>query len=79
MTNPDETPPPPGTTPTSEITPAPDTPLIIEYTNLLHQYRDPAAEAVTAFVKKNKDDEVFLKRVEAVNHAFKLRIDLARS
>ncbi len=52
-------------------------PLIIEYTNLLHKYRDPNADAVKDFLKEHLDDEVFLKRAKGLNKVFRLQEQLA--
>lgn len=52
-------------------------PLIIQYTNLLHQYRDPAAKPVQDFVARHASDSVFLKRAEVLNQMFKLKNELA--
>lgn len=46
-------------------------PLIIQYTNLLHQYRDPNADEVKVFVEQHKDDAVFVSRAETLNKIFK--------
>jgi hypothetical protein len=48
-------------------------PLIIQYTNLLHKYRDPAAKEVVDFVKQYEADEVFLKRVAVLNKVWLLK------
>jgi hypothetical protein len=53
-------------------------PLVIQYTNLLHQYQDPAAPAIVAFVQAHQGDEVFLQRVEVLNKVFRLKTDLVR-
>ena len=52
-------------------------PSIIQYTNLLHRYRDPEAKQVKAFVDKHKDDKVFLRRTKALNKLFSLKKELA--
>lgn len=54
-------------------------PLIIQYTNLLHKYRDPNAEPVKAFLEKHAVDNVFIKRAEALNEVWKLKEALIRS
>jgi hypothetical protein len=51
-------------------------PLVIQYTNLLHQYRDPDAEPVKVFVIEHADDEVFVKRVDVMNKVFRLKAAL---
>ena len=53
-------------------------PLIIQYTNLLHQYRDPNAKPVKAFMKKQRDP-VFQRRARALNKLFKLKEELVTS
>ncbi|MFA6038802.1 MAG: hypothetical protein WCV62_03935 [Candidatus Peribacteraceae bacterium] len=53
-----------------------DNPLIIQYTNLLNQYRDPNAPEVKAFVEQHKDDVVFVGRAKKLNKMFKLKEDL---
>lgn len=54
-------------------------PLIIQYTNLLHKYRDPNAEAVKAFREQHATDEVFLKRAAAINKVWKLKEQLVKA
>jgi len=49
---------------------------IITYTNLLHKYRDPNAEAVKKFVDEHKDDKQFLKRVATLKKVFQLKKEL---
>jgi hypothetical protein len=51
-------------------------PLIIEYTNLLHQYRDPGAPAVKDFLRRHRADVVFRKRAEVLNRVFRLKAEL---
>jgi hypothetical protein len=51
-------------------------PLIIEYTNLLHRYRDPNAREVRAFVAQHQDDPVFVRRAAALDIAFRLKAEL---
>jgi len=51
-------------------------PLIIQYTNLLHQYRDPEAEAIKKFLKKHFQDHVFIRRAKTLNKVFKLKEQL---
>jgi hypothetical protein len=53
-------------------------PLIIQYTNLLHQYRDPKAEPVREFVRKHANDETFVKRAATLDKMFLLREQLVR-
>jgi hypothetical protein len=48
-------------------------PKIIQYTNLLHQWRDPSAKKVREFLEQNSDDEVFLKRAKVLNKLFQLK------
>ena len=47
--------------------------LIIQYTSLLHQYRDPNAEQVKAFREKQKDP-VFIKRAAVLDKIWKLKV-----
>jgi hypothetical protein len=54
-------------------------PLIIEYTNLLHQYRSPEAEPVKKFLRENGHDAVFLRRARALNRLFRLKEQLINS
>ena len=63
---------------TPSTQPQAEEPSIIQYTNLLHQYRDPGAEAVVAIVKAHQTDDVFLRRVEVLNKVFLLKADLLR-
>ena len=51
-------------------------PLIIQYTNLLHQYRDPNAPEVSAFVEEHRGDKVFVRRTKALNRVFQLKQEL---
>ena len=51
-------------------------PLLIEYTNLLHKYRDPSAGPVQAFLQKHSGDAVFTRRAQALNKVFKLKQEL---
>lgn len=51
-------------------------PLIIQYTNLLHQYRDPNAKTVQTFLEKHSQDRLFVKRAKVLNRVFKLKEDL---
>jgi len=48
-------------------------PLIIQYTNLLHEHRDPEAGAVKAFMKSHSADKVFVRRAKVLNRVFKLK------
>lgn len=50
-----------------------DDPLIIQYTSLLHQYRDPKAVPVLAFVEVHKDNAVLMRRVETLNKLWELK------
>lgn len=54
-------------------------PLIIQYTNLLHKYRDPNAEAVKAFREQHTADQVFLKRAAAIDKVWKLKESLVKA
>jgi hypothetical protein len=56
--------------------PGANDPLIIQYTQLLHQYRDTEAEPVKAFVQAHLNDLVFVKRVKTLNKVFKLKAEL---
>lgn len=51
-------------------------PLIIQYTNLLHQYRDPEAEAIKKFLRKHSQDRIFIRRAKTLNKVFKLKEQL---
>jgi len=51
-------------------------PLIIQYTNFLHQYRDPAAPAVKKFVAEHAENKVFIRRTKALNRVFQLKQEL---
>ena len=59
--------------------PPEEQPLIIQYTNLLHQYRDPEAKEVKAFLEQHAADAVFVKRAEVLNKVFKLKAELTTS
>jgi hypothetical protein len=50
-------------------------PLVIQYTNLLHQYRDPDAKPIREFLRKHSDP-VFRRRAKALNRLFKLKQNL---
>jgi len=54
-------------------------PLIIQYTNLLHQYRDPKVKAVTEFLKRHSEDSVFVKRAQVLNKVFLLKQELVET
>jgi hypothetical protein len=54
-------------------------PLIIQYTNLLHQYRDTEAEPIKKFLKKHSQDHVFIRRAKTLNKVFKLKEQLVTS
>ena len=54
-------------------------PLVIQYTNLLHQYRDPNAEAVKAFRRQHAGDKVFIKRAAAIDTVWKLKESLVKA
>jgi len=47
--------------------------LIIQYTNLLHRYKDINAPKVKQFISENSNDELFLKRAATLNKIFKLK------
>jgi hypothetical protein len=51
-------------------------PLIIQYTNLLHQYGDPNAKPILDFLKQHASDVVFVRRAKAINKVFKLKESL---
>ncbi len=53
-----------------------DTPLIIQYTNLLHKYRDIEAKEVRKFVEQHKEDKVFVRRAKTLDGLFVLKRDL---
>jgi len=42
----------------------------------LHQYRDPRAKEVQAFLHKHAHNTVFIKRTEVLNKVFKLKAEL---
>ncbi len=54
-------------------------PLIIEYTNLLHKYRDPKAAPVKDFLKKHSSDKLLAKRAKALNKVFRLKAELVEA
>jgi hypothetical protein len=47
-------------------------PLIIQYTNLLHQFRGPNAIEVRAFIDQHEDDTIFVRRANIINALFLL-------
>jgi hypothetical protein len=51
-------------------------PSIIEYTNLLHKYRDPDAEPVLEFVREHASDPVFVRRAKVLKRVFQLKEEL---
>lgn len=51
-------------------------PLIIQYTNLLHEHRDPKSKPVRDFVKSHSRDAVFIRRVEVLNRLWRLKKSL---
>jgi len=61
----------------SKPSPDEESPLIIQYTNLLHKHRDPNAEEVKAFVEQHKDDVAFVRRAEILNKVSRLKDDLS--
>ncbi len=48
-----------------------ETPLMIQLTNLLHQHRDPEAQAVRDFVSEHSKDAVFMRRAKTLIKLFK--------
>lgn len=44
-----------------------ETPLIIQYTNLLHKHKNPNAKAIKDFKEHYSEDEVFLKRAKILD------------
>ena len=54
-------------------------PLIIQYTNLLHQYRNPEVDVIKKFVEKHSGDLVFVKRARALNKVFRLKEELVET
>ena len=48
-------------------------PLLIQYTKLLHQYRDPDAPEVKRFLSEHSRDSEFLKRAQTLNRLFQLK------
>ena len=57
---------------TSEQPPRDGSPLILRYISLLHEFRDPHAQEVLAFVEQHKDDPAFGQRVATLNRVFAL-------
>jgi hypothetical protein len=60
----------------SKLVPQRQDRLIIEYTNLLHQYRDPAAREVVTFMHQHGDNAIFVKRAQVLNKVFRLKAEL---
>jgi hypothetical protein len=54
-------------------------PLIIQYTNLLHEYGDPQAAPVLAFLEEHAEDKVFLRRAAVLNKVFQLKREMANN
>lgn len=52
------------------------TPLIIQYTNLLHRFQNIDASLVEKFLKEHLEDKIFIRRVYVLNKIFKLKLDL---
>ena len=52
------------------------TPLIIQYTNLLHKHRNPNSEALKGFLAKHSGDKDFLRRAKILNKVFILKEEL---
>ena len=52
-------------------------PLIIQYTNLLHQCRDCNAPGVRKFLRLNSGNKVFVQRARTLNQVFQLKGQLA--
>jgi hypothetical protein len=51
-------------------------PLLIQYTDLLHKYRDVESEPVKLFIAKHSYDAVFIRRAKVINRVFKIKEDL---
>lgn len=51
-------------------------PLIIQYTNLLHQYRGPKAKPCQEFLESHQHDEVFIRRAKVLSRLFRLKENL---
>jgi len=51
-------------------------PLIIQYTNLLHQHRGPNAKVIKDFRKQHASDEVFIKRADTLDKVWRLKESL---
>lgn len=47
--------------------------LLIQYTNLLHEFRSPDAPPVREFREKHSDDKIFQKRAKILDEVFKLK------
>jgi hypothetical protein len=50
--------------------------LIVQYTNLLHRWRDPNAKSVREFLQKHRNDAVFQRRAKVLNRLFLLKQSL---
>ena len=51
-------------------------PLIIQYLELLHKYRDPNVSAVRKFVEACVADEAFIARMQVLRRIFVMKLVL---
>lgn len=56
--------------------PSKESPLIIEYTNLLHTYRDPNHRQVLRFREEHAGDAVFQRRADALDKVWRIKEEL---
>ncbi len=54
-------------------------PLIVQYTNLLHDLRDPDHPVAKAFVEQHKDDRHFMTQVGPLNRTYQAKEDVLRA
>lgn len=56
-----------------------NTPLIVQYLDLLHKYQNVEAEPVRSFLQKHIEDEEFLKRAKVIRTVFVMSKTLKES
>jgi hypothetical protein len=54
-------------------------PLILQYTNLLHQYQGPEAQEVRNFLKEHEKNQIFVERARKLNALYVLNKSLLPS
>ncbi|MBI4415201.1 MAG: hypothetical protein HY566_03090 [Candidatus Kerfeldbacteria bacterium] len=55
-----------------------ETALIVQYTELLHTYRNPNHREVRKFRKSHSEDTVFQRRADTLDRVFRLKEEALR-